>query len=127
LVKYGAKGKVFEKIYLSKEGGVRRLWWNDMYSDWSTWLEGKGLEEINVKLATFRKHVQQEYNVVSRFLVPISAIFVEGTKSSFKMRKIQTRGEFLKKILKNINAMQVMCVILFTTHFKNPVNSSGKF
>ena len=62
-MKYGAKGKVFEKIYLSKEGGVRRLRWNDMYSDWSDWLKGKGLEELNVKLDTFRIHVQQEYNV----------------------------------------------------------------
>ena len=37
--------------------------WNDMYSDWSDWLKGKGLEELNVKLGTFRIHVQQEYNV----------------------------------------------------------------
>ena len=68
-----------------------------------------------------------DITLVSRFYVPISAIFVEDTKSSSKMRKIETRGAFSKKILKNINAMQVMYVISFTTPFKNPENSSGKF
>ena len=33
-----------------------------MYSDWTDWLQGKGLEKLNVKLDTFRIHIQKEYN-----------------------------------------------------------------
>ena len=76
-----------------------------------------------VMLKTFWILKDELMNSFSLFHVPINAIFVEGTKSSSKMRKILPRGEISKKILKNINATQVMYVISFTMPFKNPENS----
>ena len=50
------------------------------------------------------------------------------TKTSMhKMKKILPRGRFSKKILKNINATQVIYVISFTMLFKNLENSSAQF